>query len=85
MTLTGSSGNTPIPSQSSSPQHETNYQNANSVDHTLDSSSKREIGCSSERGNEKTDHHQQSGSHSRSHQRHSRSPTPPSAYNLPRR
>lgn len=84
--LTGSSGNTPIPSQASSPQLDTNYQSANSVDYTLDSSSKGEIGrSSSERGNEKSDHQQQSSSHTRNHQRHSRSPTPPSAYNLPRR
>lgn len=81
----GSSGNTPIPSQASSPQLDTNYQSANSVDYTLDSSSKGEIGrSSSERGNEKSDHQQQSSSHTRNHQRHSRSPTPPSAYNLPR-
>lgn len=81
----GSSGNTPIPSQASSPQLDTNYQSANSVDYTLDSFSKGEIGrSSSERGNEKSDHQQQSSSHARNHQRHSRSPTPPSAYNLPR-
>lgn len=77
------SGNTPIPSQTNSPQLDNNYECTNSSDYPMESTSKKEMAKSaSEKGNEKND---QSGSHSKIHHRLSRSPTPPCAYHLSRR